>query len=185
MIGLGERAELTAATTRAAAIGAFLMLVVAANWLTSTYGLIPAGFGLTATAGTWAAGLVLLARDLVHDTAGRTTVLVCIAVGAVASGALTTADLAVASGAAFAVSELADLVVYMPLRRRGWARAVVASNLVGSVVDTVLFLALAGFPVWDAVPGQMLVKTAATVAVVASVVVARAVLRQPQHANGA
>jgi len=57
-------------TLNTRALGAavvFLGLVVAANVLTSTYGLVPAGFGLTATAGTWAAGLVLLARDLVDD----------------------------------------------------------------------------------------------------------------------
>jgi len=167
-------------------IVAFLALVVAANWLTAEYGLIPVGLGLTATAGTWAAGLVFLARDLVHDVAGREGVMVCVALGAALSVWLATPQLAVASGVAFAVSELFDWAVYAPLRRKGWARAVVASNLVGSVVDSVLFLALAGFPVWPAMPGQMFVKTAATLAVVIPVVVVRHfVPRQPQHAEGA
>lgn len=164
-------------TTRVASIAAYLACAVAANILTAHYGLIPVGLGLTATAGTWAAGLVLLARDLVHDTAGRLAVAGCIAVGALLSATFATPQLAIASGVAFAVSETADLAIYEPLRRRGWARAVIASNLVGSAVDTALFLALAGFPVGDALPGQMLAKTTATMVVVAPVVVARAVLR--------
>lgn len=156
---------------------AFLGLIVAANWLTSTYGLIPIGLGLTATAGTWAAGLVLLARDAVQEAGGRGAVVAVIVVGAAGSAMVASPQLAVASAVAFSISETADFLVYNPLRRKGWARAALASGLVGSVVDTVLFLALAGFPIWVAMPGQMFAKTAATVAVVALVVVARAVLR--------
>lgn len=167
-----------------AAVIVFIGLVVAANWLTARYGLIPVGFGLMATAGTWAAGGVLVARDFVQDAAGRLAVLGCIIAGAALSWALSTPQLALASGAAFAVSELADFAVYAPLRRRGWARAVAASSLVGSVVDSVLFLALAGFPIWSALPGQMVVKTAAMLAVVVPVVVTRAVLRDRLRAEG-
>lgn len=167
-----------------ASIATFLTLVIAANWLTAEYGLVPVGFGLVATAGTWAAGLVLVARDLVHDAGGRLAVLACIAVGAGLSVLLATPQLALASGVAFAVSEAADYAVYAPLRRRGWARAVAASSVVGSAIDTVLFLALAGFPVWSALPGQMLAKTAAMAAVVAPVVVARAVLRNRLRPEG-
>jgi hypothetical protein len=97
--------------------------------------------------------------------------------GAGLSAVLATPQLAVASGIAFAVSEAADYAVYAPLRRRGWARAVTASSVAGSAVDTVLFLTLAGFPLWQAMPGQMLAKTTAIAAVVTPVVVARAVLR--------
>ena len=168
-----------------ASITAFLTLIVAANWLTAEHGLVPVGFGLVATAGTWSAGLVLVARDLVHDASGRRAVLGCIAAGAGLSTLLATPQLAAASGAAFAVSELADYAVYAPLRRRGWARAVTASSVVGSAVDTVLFLALAGFPVWSAMPGQMLAKTTAIAAVVLPVVVARAVLRNRLWTEGA
>lgn len=170
---------------RIVSIAAFLGLAVAANVLTATYGMVPVGFGLIATAGTWAAGLVLLARDWVHDTAGRWAVLGCIAAGAALSWAMTNPALALASGAAFAISELADLAVYTPLRKRGWAKAAVASNLVGSAVDTVVFLALAGFPIWQAMPGQMLAKTTATAVVVGAVVVARAVLRDRVRPEGA
>jgi len=167
------------------AVAAFVALVAAANWLTVQYGLVPVGFGLVATAGTWAAGLVLVARDLVQDLAGRWVVLGCIAAGGVLSAVLATPQLALASAAAFTVAELVDFAVYTPLRRRGWARAVAASSVVGSVMDSVLFLTLAGFPLWAALPGQLLAKTAAMAAVVVPVVVVRAVSRHRQHAEGA
>jgi uncharacterized PurR-regulated membrane protein YhhQ (DUF165 family) len=159
------------------AVALFVATVVAANALTATYGLIPVGLGLTATAGTAAAGLTLLTRDWVHHAAGRTVVLVCIGVGALASAVLAGPRLAVASGAAFALSELADLLVYQRLRDRGWIAAALASNAVGAPVDTVLFLAVAGFPVWAAVPGQLWVKALATVIPVTAVAASRALLR--------
>lgn len=162
----------------------FLLLIVAANWMTSTFGLVEVGFGLMATAGTWFAGLVLLARDAVQDLSGRAVVLVLVVVGAAGSAVLAGPHLALASGIAFAVSELADLLVYTPLRRKGWGRAAFVSGLVGSLVDTVLFLAIAGFPVWQAVPGQMFAKTAVTAAVVIPVVVIRALLRHGQRPQG-
>jgi queuosine precursor transporter len=161
----------------ALAMLAFAGGVVAANGLTSAYGLVPVGFGMTATAGTVAAGYTLVARDWVHEVAGRRAVLACIAVGAVLSAALAGSTLAVASAAAFAVSELADLLVYQPLRRRGFLRAVLASNAVGAPLDTIMFLSLAGFPVWSALPGQLWVKAWATVIPVAAVLAARALLR--------
>jgi len=159
------------------AIGVFAAAVAAANALTSRYGFIPVGLGLSATAGTYAAGLCLLARDWVHDTAGRTAVLAAIAAGGIASAVMAGPRLALASAAAFVLSELADLAVYQPLRRRGWVRAVVASNTVGAPVDTILFLALAGFPIWAAVPGQLLAKATATAIPLLVVLAVRALLR--------
>jgi hypothetical protein len=108
-----------------------------------------------------------------------------VAAGAALSAVLAGPRLALASGVAFAVSELADMLVYQPLRRRGWARAALASGVVGAAVDTVLILALAGFPIWPAIPGQMLAKVATTVAVVGPVVVVRAVLRHRLDRAGA
>lgn len=160
-----------------AAVTVFVAAAVGANLLTSRYGLIPVGFGLTATAGTWLAGLVLLARDWVHDLAGRTVVLACITAGAIASAVTASPQLALASGVAFLLSEIADLAVYTPLRRRTWAGAVAASNTVGALADTTLFLLLAGFPVITALPGQLLAKSTVTVTAIAVVVAARAFLR--------
>lgn len=172
----------------AAAIAAYVACIVLANVLTAQFGLIPVGFGLMAAAGTYAASLALLARDLAQDTSGRLAVLVAVVVGAALSAWLSTPQLALASGSAFLIAELADMGVYTPLRREGWARAVIASNLVGSLVDTLVFLALAGFPVTAlAVGGQMAGKLlwATLIPVVAVVVVRRVVLRQPVNAEGA
>ncbi len=168
-----------------AAIVVFATAVAAANWLTARYGLIAVGLGLTATAGTYAAGLCLLARDWVHDAAGRVAVLAAIGAGGAASAVMAGPRLALASAAAFVVSELADLLVYQPLRRRGWALAVLASGAVGAPVDTVLFLALAGFPIWAALPGQLLAKATATAIPVAVVLLARALLRHRLRPQGA
>lgn len=72
---------------RVVAVAAVVAFVTAANLLTARYGLIPVGFGLSATAGTYAAGLCLTARDWVHDAAGHTAVLAAIAGGGLASAA--------------------------------------------------------------------------------------------------
>lgn len=170
-------------TNRAArtlAIVAYLGTIVAANYLTATYGLVPIGFGLMVTAGTVAAGASLLARDVVQDTAGRRAVLACIVAGALLSWALTTPALALASGVAFLLAEGADLAVYTPLRRRGWARAVLASNTAGAIVDTFVFLTLAGFPLTvGVVVGQLVGKLVwATLLPVAVVVAGRYLLRR-------
>src|SRR2546426_2327420 len=49
---------------------AYLAAIVLANWATAAHGLVPAGFGLLVTAGTYAAGLTLAVRDAVQDAAG-------------------------------------------------------------------------------------------------------------------
>lgn len=161
-----------------AAVVAYLGSIVAANWLTANYGFVPVGFGLAATAGTFAAGLAFVARDAVQDAAGRIGVLVALVLGALLSWWVATPALAVASAAAFGLSELADMAIYTPLRRRGYVRAALASNVVGSVVDTIAFLLLAGFGLTlAAVCGQLAGKAWVTAFVVIAVVIVRAVLR--------
>lgn len=131
--------------------------IVAANWLTARYGLVPVWPGLLTTAGTYAAGAALLLRDAVQETAGRWAVFAAIVAGGAISWLMSTPDLALASTVAFAVAELADFAVYTPLRDRGWARAVLASNTVGAVLDTLLFLTLAGFPLTASIVSGQLV----------------------------
>lgn len=155
----------------------FLAAILAANYATGHYGLIPVGLGQVATAGTFFAGATFVLRDLVHDLQGRRFVLILIACGAALSFFLAPPFIALASGIAFLLSELADLAIYAPLRERGYIRAAVASNVVGSLVDSIIFLGIAGFPIWAALPGQMIAKIAVTLAVVLAVGVARAALR--------
>ena len=141
------------------AAAALLACVVAANWLTTNLGLVPAGFGLMVTAGTWTAGLALGLRDVLHDHGGVRWVLATIAAGIALSALLADGRIALASAAAFGAAELFDLAVYAPLRKRQWHLAVFASNAVGAVVDTLLFLTIAGFGLAPGlVFGQLLVK---------------------------
>lgn len=164
------------AVALASAVG-LVATVVVANVVTSRFGLIPAGFGLLVPAGTYAAGLALGLRDAVHTLGGVRLVLAAIAVGALASALTADGRIALASALAFLVAELLDLGVYAPLRRRGWRRAVVASNAVGAVVDTVVFLAVSGFGLSAAaVGGQVLVKAVYLTAV--AILVGSAVTRQ-------
>ena len=168
-----------------AAAAGFVLTVVVANILTTRYGFIPVGFGYEATAGTYAAGCAFILRDTTQDELGRLAVGVAIAVGALLSLWLAAPAIAVASGTAFAVSEACDWAVYEPLRAGGYVRAALASNVVGSVVDSIVFLAVAGFPVWSALPGQLIGKLTVTLLVVGLVVVSRALLRARVNQAGA
>lgn len=164
---------------KTAALLAYVATVVAANWMTGHFGLVHVA-GLAVTAGTFAAGLSFVARDALQDSAGRRWVLVAILAGATLSAALSPVQLAVASGVTFLVSESADMAVYTPLKSRSRLAAWLASNVVGSLIDSALFLWLAGFPM-SGFAGQSLVKVAVGVGtpllVAALLGVRRAVLR--------
>lgn len=160
---------------RTLAVGGFLATILAANYVTTKHGLIPVGFGLMATAGTYFAGLAFVLRDAVQDTWGRWWTLVVIAGGGALSFAVAAPFIALASGAAFLLSELSDLLVYTPLRNRGYIRAAVASNIVGSFVDTIVFLTIAGFGLREALAGQIVGKLTVTLAVVVAVALGRRV----------
>lgn len=158
---------------------AFLATVLAANYVTAELGVIPLGFGATVAAGTWFAGLALVLRDGLHEAFRPHAIPVVfglIAAGGLLSYAVSPAALALASGVTFAVSETADLAAYAPLRRRSKAAAVLASGVVGSVVDSWLFLTLAepvlGPMTTELLVGQIAVKTLLSL-VVALVLVVR------------
>lgn len=161
-------------------IAAYCSTVPLANWALGNVGwcsdqgpcVIPVWWGLWAPSGVLWAGLALTLRDLVQERAGRRWTVAAILVGAVLSLAVAEPFVAVASATAFLVSELADFAVYSPLRRRGFLRAVVASNVVGSVVDSALFLLVAGFPL-ALLAGLVVGKWAMTLPVLVLVVLAR------------
>lgn len=149
-----------------AALLVYCASIVAANWLVRNVGqvvlpdgnhLVPVGFGLLAPSGAFAAGVTFVARDVVQRAAGRRWALAAVAVGTVVS-VLVSPRLAVASGSAFLFSELVDFAVYTPLQERRFVIAVVLSGIAGSVVDSVLFLGLAGIPLAVALPGMLLAK---------------------------
>lgn len=134
------------------AFASFAATIPAANWLIGNVGtscipdgpcLIPVGFGLMAPSGVLMIGLALVLRDWLHELAGWRWSLAAVLVGGALSLLFSPPALAAASAAAFTVAELADLLVYAQLRRRGRALAVMASQVVGAALDSALFVFIA------------------------------------------
>ena len=154
------------------ALAGFLGSIPLANWLIGNVGscipqgqcLIPVGLGLMAPSGVLAIGCALVFRDAVHEAFGWRWAVAAIIVGALLS-ALIAPQIALASGAAFLLAELADLLVYSPLRRRALTWAVLLSGLVGALVDSAAFLWLA-FGSLDFMAGQVVGKLWASLAAV-------------------
>ncbi|MET9436943.1 VUT family protein [Streptomyces sp. NPDC006551] len=149
-----------------AALTAYIATIPAANLAVTHFGAVPAGFGQAAPAGVYLVGLALVLRDLAREALGRGPVLAAIIVGTVLSFWLADPEFALASAAAFAVAETLDFAVYEPLRQRGLLTAMLASNAVGLLADSLIFLKLA-FGNFDYLPGQILGKTWMTLAAVA------------------
>ena len=148
----------------AVAVAVYIAIIVLANWLITEFGAVNVGFGLMAPAAVYAAGAAFTARDIVQDLLGKWWVCGAIVVGAVLSAVYaSTTRIAVASGTAFLVSEFLDFAVYTPLREKNWPVAVVASNVVGLVCDSILFLWIA-FGNFDFLAGQIVGKTWVTLA---------------------
>jgi uncharacterized PurR-regulated membrane protein YhhQ (DUF165 family) len=147
------------------ALATYILTIVAANWAIATFGMVGVGFGLLAPAGVYFAGVSFTLRDAVQETLGRRWAVGAILVGAALS-ALISGPLALASGIAFLVSELADFAIYTPLRKRSKPVAVALSNTVGAVVDSALFLWLA-FGSLEFLRGQVLGKSWTTLLAVA------------------
>ena len=122
------------------ALALFILSIPAANWAFQRWGVVDVAFGLQAPAAALVVGFTFLARDYVHRAWGWLACIGAIAGGTLLSFGLADQRLALASGAAFLFSELADLTVLQRLRERGWSRAVTASNIVGAVLDSIIFL---------------------------------------------
>lgn len=130
----------------------FTLTVPAANWLIGNVGtyciprgpcVIPVGFGFDAPSGVLVIGAALVLRDIVHEKLGAYAALAAIVLGAIMSIFFSAPALVAASVTAFALAELTDLAVYVPLRKRHIAWAVLASGVAGAVIDSAVFLWLA------------------------------------------
>lgn len=95
------------------------------------------------------AGLVFILRDTAQRAIGH-WVLLATVVSIVLSYLLSSPGIAVASAAAFAVSELVDWAVYTTTKRP-WRDRMLLSSLVSTPIDSALFLWLAGFWSWQGV----------------------------------
>lgn len=149
-----------------AVLAGYLVAVVAANIASVHLPLWTVG-GMLVPAGTLFVGAALTLRDLVHDRCGARGVTAGILAGAGLSAVVASPRIAVACVAAFTVSEVLDTLVYTRLRHCTRAGAVAASNTVGLVIDSVLFVPLA-FGGLAALPGQITGKAAATVLTLAA-----------------
>ena len=152
---------------RAAALTAtFAATIPAANWLIGNVGtecipdgpcLVPVGFGYLAPSGVLMVGTALVLRDMVQEAGGIRAALAAIAIGGVLSWMVVPTALVVASVAAFLLAELVDLAIYTPLRERRLAIAVLVSGIVGSIVDSAVFLWRA-FGTLEFIEGQIIGK---------------------------
>lgn len=133
------------------ALGVYVASIPLANYAITHWGdvsfaggphTVPVGFGYVAPSGVLFIGVALVARDVVQRAAGQWVTLAAILVGAALSY-LIAPSLAWASAVAFLLGELADFAVYTPLARRQLYAAVLASGLVGALVDSLVFLQLA------------------------------------------
>jgi hypothetical protein len=148
------------------ALALFTATIPAANWMIGHVGtvcppggpcLIPVAPGIMAPSAVLVVGLALVLRDLVQRRLGLAAGLAAILVGAVLSAWVAPPAIVLASATAFLLSELADFLVYTPLQRRRFVTAVVASSIVGLVVDSAVFLHLA-FGSFAFLPGQVIGK---------------------------
>lgn len=148
------------------ALALFALTIPVANWLIGNVGtvcvpngpcLVPVAPGLKAPSGVLMIGLALVLRDIVQRRLGAKFGLAAIFVGTAISGFLAPPAIVVASMAAFLLSELADFAVYTPLQRNHFVAAVVASSIMGLVVDSIVFLQLA-FGSLDFLAGQIVGK---------------------------
>jgi queuosine precursor transporter len=145
----------------------FALTIPAANWLIGHVGtaciapdgpcVVPVAPGLMAPSGVMMVGVALVLRDLLQRRLGAALSALAILLGTAISALLAPASLVLASGVAFLLSEFADLAVYTPLARRRLVAAVVASSVVGLVVDSIVFLWLA-FGSLDFLLGQVVGK---------------------------
>lgn len=153
-------------------IALYILTIPAANWLIGNFGtvcvpqgpcLIPVAPGVMAPSGVLMIGAALLLRDLVQRRYSPTVSIGCILAGAALSFFVAIPALALASAAAFLLSEFADFAVYTPLAKRRFALAVMLSCLAGAAVDSALFLWLA-FGSLDHLTGQIIGKAYAAIA---------------------
>ena len=132
-------------------VAAMAVIVVASNILVQFL------YGNWLTYGAFVYPFAFLVTDVINRVAGptraRQVVVAGFCVGLICSlagsqienefGPLVTLRIAIGSGTAFLVAQLLDVALFDRLRRGRWWRAPLASTVIGSVVDTALFFAIA------------------------------------------
>lgn len=146
----------------------YIGLAVLANWLASRY-VWSVGFGYVAPGGVFAIGGVLVLRDWINQLRPRASVVLIPVASAIsygigeAAGWSSLQKIALASVAAFVISEGVEWLVFTPIRKRSLTLGVALSGSVGIALDSYVFLTLA-FGSLAFFDGQMIGKAEALAA---------------------
>lgn len=143
--------------TKTQIFGALAMafVVVLSNYLVQIY------LGNYLTYGAFTYPLAFLVTDLMNRIEGpksaRRIVFVGFVIGIICSligsqimgefGPLVTFRVALASGTAFLVAQLLDILVFNRLRKRAWWQSPIFASIVGSTIDSMIFFSIA-FSTW-------------------------------------
>lgn len=168
-------------------IALYSMCVPLANWMIGNIGncipngpcVIPVLPNMYAPSGVLIIGLALVLRDAVQLVAGWKWGLASIFVGTVFSYIFANHFLVTASVVSFALSELIDFFVYTPLAKKRLFLALVASGVIGAIVDSAAFLFLA-FGSIDYIDGQIIGKLYAVIAASLIILIFRSALQQKE-----
>ena len=117
---------------------AYVALIPFINWSFTWAPNLPIAPGLVFNPVTVVTGLVLVVRDFSQREIGH-KVLLAMVVALALSVALAGPEIALASGLAFAISELADWAVYT-FTKRPLHERILYSSLVGAPIDSAVFL---------------------------------------------
>ena len=141
----------------------YLLSIITANLLVIQFGIVSVG-PLVFPAGAVMIGLTFSLRDFVQRRFGKWRCWYWTLAAAVLS-AVFSLDVAVASVAAFLVSEAADWAVFT-FSGGSFKRRVFLSNLLGTPLDSLVFVPIVFGWFWPAIIGQALIKFVSSLAVV-------------------
>ena len=116
----------------------YIALIVLVNWGFTVVPLIKLADGTLWPPLSLVVGFIFVVRDFAQREIGH-RVLLAMLVGAVLSYIMANPFVAVASAAAFAVSELADWLVYS-VTKRPLSQRILLSSLLGTPIDSAVFL---------------------------------------------
>jgi len=134
----------------------YLLSILLGNAFVIWFGIVNIA-GLTFPAGVVWIGLTFSFRDFVQRYWGDWATWSWM----IAASVITfffNMDIALASMAAFFVSESLDWLFFRILKKRSFASRIIWSNLVSCPVDSLVFVLLAFGPVWPAIIGQAIIK---------------------------
>ncbi|MEK9678687.1 MAG: preQ0 transporter [Rhodospirillaceae bacterium] len=121
----------------------YVLLIVLVNWLFTVVPLVELPGGTMWPPVALVVGFVFVARDFAQREIGH-WVLAAMAVGVVISYFMASPQVALASALAFAVSELTDWAVYT-FTGRPLSERILYSSILGTPIDSVVFLSMVGF----------------------------------------